>query len=79
MSAAIQQGQSDRYTVEPGEEYHCLSNGRTYVVLALGRMKHPDSGDWLQSVTYRSAALDSDEIYTRALSSFEDSFVPMPR
>lgn len=52
--------------------YQHKEKGGVYTIIYIHEMKHPDTGDWLPCVTYKSN-LDN-RIWTRSLQSFIDSF-----
>lgn len=52
--------------------YEHKEKGGIYVIKAIHKMKHPDSGEWIPCVTYKSV-LDN-RIWTRSLQSFVDNF-----
>lgn len=47
-----------------------IHKGKQYVFLNRGKMKHPDTGEWLDAVTY----YDASNFYTCTLTRWETEF-----
>ena len=56
-----------------GNTYIHIKTGNRYVVLGIGKMKHPERGYWIDSVTYKREDIASS-YYTRELHSFQIHF-----
>ena len=56
-----------------GNTYIHIETGNRYVVLGTGKMKHPERGHWIDSVTYEREDIPS-LYYTRELHSFQIHF-----
>ena len=52
--------------------YTHIEKGHTYVILGEVKSKHPDTGEWYDSVIYRQ--LESRETFVRSKQSFIDNF-----
>lgn len=48
--------------------YEHKEKGGIYRILYVHKMKHPDNGEWLPCVTYKS--MIDDRVWTRSLASF---------
>lgn len=61
-----------------GGYYIHIPTGRKYMVIGVGKMKHPEQGHWIPSVTYRPYVENDIEtrgiVYTRELHSFQIHF-----
>lgn len=56
-----------------GYTYIHIATGNRYVVRGIGKMKHPERGNWIDSVTYEREDISSP-LYTRELHSFQIHF-----
>jgi hypothetical protein len=43
-----------------------------YTPIGKGRMKHPDTGEWIDSITYKNK---NGDIYTREADDFRSKFI----
>ena len=59
--------------VRDGNFYQHVRTGNDYMVLALGRMKDPATGEWKDCVIYQQM-LASPEVFVRELESFKERF-----
>lgn len=56
-----------------GNTYIHIATGNRYVVRGIGKMKHPERGNWIDSITYEREDISSP-YYTRELHSFQIHF-----
>ena len=54
--------------------YIHIATGREYKVIGIGKMKHPEKGNWVSSVSYMPVSESDDNTYTRSLESFQVHF-----
>lgn len=53
-------------------QYEHKEKGGIYVIKYVHKMKHPDTGEWIPCVTYKS--IYDNRIWTRSYQSFIDNF-----
>lgn len=52
--------------------------GNKYQLVGVGKMKHPETREWVDAVMYKSSSLkneERDKLYTREIEDFRSKFI----